>query len=119
MTKSNNKAKNNHNNKTPVSLIPDMKAQLIKSTALGAIMVMFVVLGSEVAWAFDLDAGGKAWSVPLIKAFNDFYPVGILIMGAGGTVIAQGDLRAKSYGFGAGCLSGGLMVSAVKAGFGI
>ena len=70
--------------------------------------------------AFDLDAGIKAATDPVKKMINDYYPVGIFIMGAMGAMMQQqGDLRDRMMGFGKGSLVGGLTVMAVKAGLGV
>jgi hypothetical protein len=70
--------------------------------------------------AFDLDAGIKAATEPVKKMINDYYPVGIFIMGAMGAMMQQqGDLRDRMLGFGKGALVGGLTVIAVKTGLGV
>jgi hypothetical protein len=70
--------------------------------------------------AFDLDAGIKAATDPVKKMINDYYPVGIFIMGAMGAMMQQqGDLRDRMLGFGKGALVGGLTVIAVKTGLGV
>jgi hypothetical protein len=70
--------------------------------------------------ALDLDAGIKAATEPVKKMINDYYPVGIFIMGAMGAMMQQqGDLRDRMLGFGKGALVGGLTVIAVKTGLGV
>jgi hypothetical protein len=117
-----NKNSKGQNEKFPVSAARarGRKINIKEFTALGAIIGASVVFGSEVVLAeFDLDAGGTAFTTPWVAFFNKFYPVGIVGMGVGGTVLAQGDPKVKFIGFGTGALLGGLIVSAVKAGFGI
>ncbi len=82
---------------------------------------LMVLLGidAQEALAFDLDAAGKALTDP-VKAFIDTYwPVGVLAMGSGGALIAQGDMRTRAFGFGGGALLFGLMMAGVKVGLGI
>lgn len=79
---------------------------------------LIIGFGIEVH-AFDLDAAGKAISDPVKKFINDYWPVGVLAVGSGGAMIAQGDLRTKAIGFGTGSLIAGLMMVGVKLGLGI
>ena len=79
-----------------------------------------ILLCSIDAMVFDLDAGIKAATDPVKKMINDYYPVGIFIMGAMGAMMQQqGDLRDRMLGFGKGALVGGLTVIAVKTGLGV
>ena len=79
-----------------------------------------LVCGISAYAAFDLDAGIKAATDPVKKMINDYYPVGIFIMGAMGAMMQQqGDLRDRMLGFGKGSLIGGLTVIAVKTGLGV
>jgi hypothetical protein len=69
--------------------------------------------------AFDLDAGIKAVVDPFSKGVVDHYGKVILILGAGGAVVASGDLRTRAFGFGIGSGLAGAAVLMVKATLGI
>jgi hypothetical protein len=68
---------------------------------------------------FDVDAAGKAVTEPIQKAVNNYWPVGVFGLGAGGALVAQGDLRTRGMGFAMGALIAGLAMGAVKFGLGI
>lgn len=83
-------------------------------------LVPILLYSTQSCYAFDLDAGIKAATDPVKKMINDYYPVGIFIMGAFGAMLQQqGDLRDRMLGFGKGALVGGLTVMAVKTGLGV
>lgn len=95
------------------------KRHLMKHTAVGAIIGIFMAMGAEAVLAVDLDAGGEAITKLWTGFFNKYYAVGIVASGVGGAVIAQGDPKTRWIGFGSGCLVGGLTVMGVKAAYGI
>ncbi len=99
------------------------KKYLISNSTLYRFYLIGIILGMlmpEIAFAaFDLDKAGKAITEPIKEFIDSYWPVGVLALGTGGAVVAQGDLRAKALGFGAGSLLAGLVMGGVKMGLGI
>ncbi len=90
-----------------------------KSLISGALAgFLLTVLPIEVM-AFDLDAAGKAITDPVVKFINDYWPAGVMAVGSGGAIAAQGDLRTRAIGFGVGAGLAGLVMVGVKIGLGI
>lgn len=90
-----------------------------KDLVSGAIAgVLFSLLPME-AMGFDLDAAGKAVTDPVVKFINDYWPAGVMAVGSGGAIAAQGDLRTRAIGFGVGAGLAGLVMMGVKIGLGI
>lgn len=113
---------NNKNNSIlqihPILLEKHLARSLLTS-AYSISLLAFFILPTFAAYAFDLDAGIKAVVDPFAKGIVDHYGKAILILGAGGAVIANGDLRTRAYGFGIGSGLAGAAVLAVKATLGI
>ena len=84
-----------------------------------ASMVIALGLDPSETMAFDVSAAGKAMTDPVVKFVNDYWAAGVLAVGAGGAMVAPGDLRTKSIGFGVGALMAGLVMGGVKIGLGI
>jgi hypothetical protein len=85
-------------------------------------VTVIVVLGMTASYAyaaFDLDKAGKAFTDPIQSGIDKYWPIGVLGFGVGGFFAAQGDMRTKALGFGAGSLLAGLAMGAVKMGFGL
>ncbi len=82
-------------------------------------LTALLILPAFSAYAFDLDAGIKAVVDPFAKGVVDHYGKAILILGAGGAVVASGDLRTRAFGFGIGSGLAGAAVLMVKATLGI
>lgn len=127
MIKRGNKKRNLHQ-KLKVRVLNGLKYRTVslksnfmvyKKAYLPVVIVAGLGMVTGEALAFDLDAAGKGITDP-IKAFIDSYwPVGVLGMASGGAVMAQGDMRTRVFGFGAGALMGGIMMTGVKLGLGI
>ncbi len=90
---------------------------VLLSTALCA--AAYFILPTFSAQAFDLAAGMTAIVDPFVKAVNDHYGKVILILGAGGAVLANGDMRTRAYGFGIGSGLAGAAMLAVKTTLGV
>lgn len=97
------------------------QSRVTSSLCYGSVAASLGILLPEIALAdFNLDEFGKSIADPAKKAFNDFYAVGILVAGGVGAFLhGQGDFRDRMLGFGKGAAIGGLVVGAVKAGFGL
>ena len=102
----------------PISLEKNLALSLLTATCSIGLLTFFI-LPTFSAYAFDLDAGIKAVVDPFAKGIVDHYGKAILILGAGGAIIANGDLRTRAYGFGIGSGLAGAAVLAVKATLGI
>ncbi len=97
-----------------------LHTSLSKTLVCGTIAVSLGMLMPEIALAeFSLDKAGKALTDPIKMFIDTYWPVGVLALGTGGAVVAQGDLRAKALGFGAGSLLAGLVMGGVKMGLGV
>jgi hypothetical protein len=86
------------------------------------LIIILELVFSQTAWAADFDPErfARGMADPAKKMFNDYYPVAILVAGGVGAFLSnQGDLRDKMVSFGKGAAIGGVVIAAVKAGFGI
>lgn len=83
--------------------------------------VSALLLLPEVAHAtpFDTNKAGKSMFDPLITLVKDYYGTVVVVAGGAGAIVAPGDLRTKAIGFGFGAGLMGLVMHAVKTGFGI
>ncbi|MES2214830.1 MAG: hypothetical protein V4485_02265 [Pseudomonadota bacterium] len=96
-----------------------LNTQKLLGRVVAGLITTFLVLPTFSAYAFDLDAGIKAVVDPFAKGVVDHYGKAILILGAGGAVVANGDLRTRAFGFGIGSGLAGAAVLMVKATLGI
>ena len=71
-----------------------IKTCLIVSTSVIAISLILpeIALASK----FDIDAGVKAATDPIIKAIKDHWGKGVLITGAAGAIVGEGDARQRA-----------------------
>jgi hypothetical protein len=62
----------------------------------GALFAGVSLCAAEIAFAkFDIDAGIKAGTSPLVKALTDHWGKGVLISGGATAMIGEGDLRQR------------------------
>jgi hypothetical protein len=73
------------------------KVQTNKYMALSLIGACALVMLPEIACAskFDIDAGIKAATDPLIKAVTDHWGKAVLLTGATGAIVGEGDARQR------------------------
>lgn len=67
--------------------------------AVGVSVVLASIILPEVALAgskFDIDAGVKAATDPIIKAINDHWGKAVAITGTAGAVVGEGDARQRA-----------------------
>lgn len=66
--------------------------------ALGASVIIASTIFPEIALAskFDIDAGVKAATDPVIKAINDHWGKAVVITGTAAAVVGEGDARQRA-----------------------
>lgn len=66
--------------------------------ALGASVIIASTIFPEIALAskFDIDAGVKAATEPVIKAINDHWGKAVVITGTAAAVVGEGDARQRA-----------------------
>jgi hypothetical protein len=65
--------------------------------------------------AFDVDAGVKAATDPLIKGLTDHWGKGVMLTGVGSALIGEGDSRQRAIRAGIGCAAAGATVLGLLA----
>ena len=69
----------------------------------------------DVMAAFDVDAGVKAATDPLIKGLTDHWGKGVMLTGVGSALIGEGDSRQRAICAGIGCAAAGATVLGLLA----
>lgn len=69
----------------------------------------------DVMAAFDVDAGVKAATDPLIKGLTDHWGKGVMLTGVGSALIGEGDSRQRAIRAGIGCAAAGATVLGLLA----
>jgi hypothetical protein len=65
--------------------------------AIASILLLSIILPEiSLASKFDIDAGVKAATDPLIKAIDDHWGKAVLLTGCAGAVIGEGDARQRA-----------------------
>ena len=83
----------------------------------GLCLVALMSLFPEVALAskFDLDAGVKAATDPIIKVIDDHWGKAVLIIGVGAALLGEGDARQRAVRAGISSTAAGAVILALKA----
>jgi hypothetical protein len=80
-----------------------------------AIVISSILPEIALAGKFDIDAGVKAATDPLIKAIDDHWGKAVVLTGCGGAVIGEGDARQRAVRAGIAATAAGGVVLALLA----
>jgi hypothetical protein len=72
-----------------------------------------VILVSEPAYAFNVNAGISAGMNPVIQAVNNHWGKGVALAAIGGFAMAGGDMRTRTFAMGGGALAAGVIFTAI------
>ena len=76
----------------------------------GLYLAPILLCNIDVMAAFDVDAGVKAATDPLIKGLTDHWGKGVMLTGVGSALIGEGDSRQRAIRAGIGCAAAGATV---------
>ena len=93
--KSNNMVSNKYTNITNYIKNKHFKTGVI---TLGSVLAISILVPEIVMAAskFDIDAGVKAATDPIIKGINDHWGKAVVITGTAGAVVGEGDARQRA-----------------------
>lgn len=93
--KSNNMVSNKYKNVTNYIKSKQFKTGVI---TLGSVLAISILVPEIVMAAskFDIDAGVKAATDPIIKGINDHWGKAVVITGTAGAVVGEGDARQRA-----------------------
>jgi steroid 5-alpha reductase family enzyme len=89
-----------------------IKTCLIISASVIAISLILPEIA--IAAKFDIDAGVKAATDPIIKGINDHWGKAVVITGTAGAVVGEGDARQRATRAAfAACAAGGVVLALI------
>ena len=66
------------------------------ASALSVLLILIILPEIALAAKFDINAGVKAATDPLIKAIDDHWGKAVLLTGCAGAIIGEGDARQRA-----------------------
>ena len=104
------------NNKDPRVENKKYNKQLVAMLAISASALFISMIFPQIAYAkFDINAGVKAATDPIIQAINDHWGKAVVITGCAAAVIGEGDARQRAVRAGIASTAAGCVVLALLA----
>ena len=94
--KSNNMVSNKYKNVTNYIKSKQFKTEVITLGSVLAISILVPEIAMAAGSKFDIDAGVKAATDPIIKGINDHWGKAVVITGTAGAVVGEGDARQRA-----------------------